>query len=235
MASIKDALVESIQEDFAVIKYVIFTFPLFYTINLFSSQNKSSNIVLITVLTVIFLFGLMLKTTRNVRCEKLKVLPSFNIFKILWAGFKGLIALAPLLIGGYFLDKFLVNLLNNFALPDNIVSFFTWAIYLICLSFAFTGYVLYSRNFKILDTYNFKYISKYCIDILIEVFFMLVKLVFVDALIILPVTYLLWLFFGIPSPVAIFFWSMVFVLNIVMIGHYIAQMEYEKITEKRED
>ena len=236
MASIKDALEESVQDNLAIIKYVIFTVPLFYLITLLSngSKNNSGLIIFVAIFTVSLLFGILLSSTRNVRTGKSFVLPSFNIFGILWTGIKGIIVLSPLIGIGYFLGNFICGFLPNLPLPGNLVLIFKWIIYAICASFPLTGFVLYSQRFKVLDTYNFNHISKYCIDILIEIFFMLIKLAFVDLLLLSPVTYLIWLFMGIPNPVAIFYWSMVLVLNIVMIGHYFAQLDYEKVEENRE-
>lgn len=37
---------------------------------------------------------------------------------------------------------------------------------------------------------------------------------------------------GLPHPVAIFFWSMVLIFNLAMIGHYLAQVDYEAIASK---
>ena len=66
---------------------------------------------------------------------------------------------------------------------------------------------------------------------------MIPQVAIVDAIIVAPITYIIWLFFGIPHPIAIFFWSMCFIFNLSLIGHYLAQLDYEAIsdTDKEND
>ena len=118
---------------------------------------------------------------------------------------------------------------------ENLVTVFSYITYFICGSFVITSYLLYANSFKILDAYNIKSIFTYCVDVLIASIFMLVQAVLVDAIIIAPITYIIWLFFGIPHPVAIFFWSFMFVFNLAILGHYLAQISYEIVEVKEKN
>ena len=69
-------------------------------------------------------------------------------------------------------------------------------------------------------------------DILVAVLFMIPQVLLANAIILIPVTYIIWVFLGLPHPVATFFWSMVLIFNLAMIGHYLAQVDYEAIAAK---
>ena len=58
------------------------------------------------------------------------------------------------------------------------------------------------------------------------------QIILADAIILIPVSYIIWLFWGIPSPIAIFFWCIVSIFTIAMTAHYLAQLSYENITTK---
>ena len=112
---------------------------------------------------------------------------------------------------------------GTFALVFGIV------IYIVFSSLTFTSYLLYSRRFEISDAFDLKKIFNYCIDVLVAMVVMLIMLALIDLVLLFPVNYIVWLFFGIPSHVAIYCWSVAAVLNIAMIGHYMAQIDYEII------
>lgn len=228
MASIKDALEESLQEQSSILKFIVFAIPLFFVV----SYPKFTAYWVLLIFTAILLLGFMLKCTYNVRTGEMKVLPSFNIVSILWTGIVGLIALTPITLISYFASKFIIEYASNYIAADNIIKVISYITYGIFASMILTTYLLYANKFKLSDAFNFKMMSTYCIDILIAVIFMLVQAVIVDSLIIAPVTYIIWLFFGIPHPVAIFFWCVVAILNLAMLGHYMGQISYEIIETK---
>lgn len=229
MASIKDALEESFQDNHAIIKFVVYTIPLFYCINTYINGNLKNSDMAIIYATYILLFGFMLKCTQNVRNGKNRVLPSLNILSVIWTGIKGLVALGPLMLLSGFAAEYLIEICTKYITDDVLLKIFLWAIGGICASFVFTGCILYAKRFKIADAYNLKLIGKYCIDILIQVFFMDIKLIIIDIIILLPAAYFIWLFFDVAHPVAIFLWSMLTVVNLAMVGHYFAQIDYETI------
>lgn len=235
MASIIDAFEESFHDHNAFIKFVIFAIPVYYCIDLFSKESMLFGPM--SSIVFILLFGFLIKCTYNVRNGKNYVLPNFNIFAMLWSGIKGLIALGPIIaicsICAIYLSKYLGNFFPD---PNSIIvwNFIIWGLF---ASFMMTGYLSYARNFKIADAYNFKTIANSCVDVFVGVLFMIPQVAIVDAIIVAPITYIIWLFFGIPHPIAIFFWCMCFIFNLSLVGHYLAQLDYEAIsdTDKEND
>ncbi len=233
MASIKDAVEDAFQESSSIIKYVIYAIPLFLVIHYAGAEVWGYNFW--AILTGLLLFGFMLTCTYNVRKGNNVVLPSFNVFAVLWRGLKGVLALAPIATIAYFASIFIAKLITQYIADESIAGVACNIVYCIFASLTFTSYLLYSHRFKILDAYNVKTLSKYCIDILLAFGFMLVLLALVDVIIVTPVTYVIWLFMGIPNPVAIFFWCVVAVLNLAIAGDYLAQISYEKIEVKENE
>lgn len=230
MASIKDAVEDAFQENNSIIKYIIYSIPLFLVIKYANAEVWGYPFWVI--LTGLLLFGFMLTCTYNVRKGNNIVLPSFNIFSVLWTGIKGILALAPVGLIAYFASVFLAKLITQHVADESVAGVVCNIIYCIFASLTFTSYLLYANKFRILDAYNIKTMSKYCIDVLLAVGFMLVLLALVDLIIVTPVTYIIWLFMGIPNPIAIYFWCAVGVLNLAIAGDYLAQISYEKIEVK---
>ena len=235
MASIKDAVEESFQDNGVFLKIVVYSILPFLIVN-FSKESLPGYVVL-TVIAAFLLFGFMLKCTYNVIAGNNEIMPSFNILSVFWIGLKGIIALLPVGIISYFLGALIIMLFSKFIPSEDILRVFSYIISAICASFAYTSYLLYSNRFKIADAYNFNLISKYCIDILLAVIFMYVQLALFNIIIGLPLGYLLWLFLGIQNPITIFIFSMLSVFNLAVMGHYLAQVSYEiiAIKEKEED
>ena len=241
MASIKDAVEECIKDNNSVIKFIIYAIPLFLCTQAIMSGNKVSGLLLAGIIfTSILTLGYMLRCTMNVADEKtMTVLPSFNVFGVFFTGLKGAIVLLPIAILSKLTGAFCVGLLAIAPLPPKLILVFSWIIWIIFGSFVYTGYLMYTRRGKVFDAYNIAAISKYCIDILIAVIFMKILVAIVDVILIVPVGYILWLFFGLTHPVSIFFLCLVSVFNISIMGHYLAQVAYEVIAideeEKAED
>lgn len=234
MASIKDAFEESLQDNGAIIKYIIFAIPVYFCVQLYTNAKNGdlSAFWSLFSITFIILFGFMIICTTNVRNGKNEILPSFNIFAMLWSGIKGLVALGPSIAINCWLASLVNGLLSNYIPEPNTLLVFQYIVWGIFGSIILTGYLCYAKSFKIVDAYNFKAISESCIDILIAVLFMIPQVLIANALLLLPVTYLIWIFFGIPHPVSIFYWSMILIFNLAMCGHYLAQVDYETITRK---
>lgn len=237
MASIRDAFEESITDSNSILKLVFYAIPIFLAFMPTQSAISENVKLLLEIPVSILLFGFMLICTSNVRLGKNSIMPSFNIFAVFWAGIKGVVALAPLAILTSLLYTFFVGLLSNAPLEPSIITVFTVIIGIIIFSFNYVGYLLYAHNFKILDAYNFKLILKYCTDVLIAMFFMGVFIAIVNIVITVPVAYVVWLFFGFPNPVIIFYICMVVVFNAAVLGHYLAQIDYEiiEVAEERDN
>lgn len=231
MASIKDAFEETYQDSLSIVKFILMAIPLFYCITLYNG-DKNAGFYLIGGLTILLILRFMLKSTYNVRNGNDSVLPSFNIFAILWAGLKGMLALGPSIAINSWLAIYLSGLIENYIPDSNILMIFKYIIYAVFGSIVLTGYLCYAKTFKIVSAYDFKTISNSCIDILVAVIFMIPQVIIADALIVLPVGYILWLFFGLTHPVSIFIWCITAVFTAVMIAHYLAQVDYEIVLEK---
>ena len=98
MASIKDAFEESLQDEHALMMYIIFAIPLFLCSKFLLEGDKTVYFIGTALFTAILYIGFCLKCTSNVRSSSNVVLPSFNIFPLLWNGIRGIIVLAPLII-----------------------------------------------------------------------------------------------------------------------------------------
>ncbi|CCY63641.1 unknown [Clostridium sp. CAG:967] len=234
MASIKDAFEESYQDNLAFLKFIIFAIPVYYCVHLYTTAVKGdlTGFWWMASITFLLLFGFLIKCTTNVRNGKDHVLPSFNIFNLFWAGIKGTIALGPSIAVNCWLATLVNGLIANYIPEPNTLKVFQCIIWGIFGSIILTGYLCYAKTFKIASAYDFKTISESCMDILVAVLFMIPQILLANAIILIPVTYIIWVFLGLPHPVATFFWSMVLIFNLGMIGHYLAQVDYEAIAAK---
>jgi len=232
MASVKDAFEETLQDEHALAVYIIFAIPLFFCTKFLLEPDKTGYFILTALITSILLIGFALKCTSNVRSNKNTVLPSFNIFPLLWNGMRGLIVLTPLVIIAYTLEFFIAGFLAKIISNPTTLQIFVAITTGLCNSIVYTGYILFARRFRASDVYDFKTIGTYCVDILIEVIIMKIKVFLVDLIVLIPVTYLIWIFFGLPHPIATFYWCMVIIFNIAITAHYMAQIDYEIIGEK---
>ena len=232
MASIKDAFDETLQDEHALAKYITLAIPLFMCAKFLTNANEIDNFVPTFLFTAVLYIGFALKCTTNVRASKNVVLPSFISFPILlWYGICGIIALAPIIIIAYTLGFFITGFLSKIITNPSVLQVFIIITTALCSSIAYTGYILFARNMKVSDIYNLQKIGTYCADILIAVIFMKIKLFIVDCVLLAPVLYMIWLFFGLPHPMSIFYCCMVVVFNIALMAHYMAQIDYETILE----
>jgi len=237
MASIRDAIEESVIEGgLAYTKYFIMG-GLFYTCADMFLKNKghlSGLFWIVAIATFILVLGFSLIVTQNVKNNSNKVLPSFNIFALLWQGLKGFVAIGPIVLVNMFLAKLTANFIVKFFMNVGLVSKGVIIAIDICvcavfLSFMLTAYLLYANRFKVIDAYNIKLITKYCIDIIFAIFFFIPKLAFADLIIVGGVTYIFWLLFGIPNPICTYFWCVAFAWNLAVSAGYLAQVNYETI------
>lgn len=236
MASIKDALEETFIEPSSGVKYLVLGALIYYCYLTFQHGAAFTpfNSALIAT-TYVILSGFILCVSYNVRNGKEKVLPSFlNPFEILIAGAKAIIALGPIIIINFMLANILTKIFVPFFISlgleaTSTTHVITFVIYAIFSSFVITGYMLYVNSFKISDAYNLKIISKYCIDILLAVLFLMPQLLIVNFIIIGSVTYLFWVLVGLPNVICTFFWCCAIVWNLTVLGNYLAQVDYEII------
>lgn len=230
MASVKDAFEEVMHDNSSSLKCILYAIPLFYSVNMyFNSQVDYSAFFWMAGITFVLLFGFMLQCTSNVKNDKDRVLPSLNIFTLIGSGLKGLIALGPAIAVCCWVGFWAVSQINTFFTEPNTALTFKIITWLILGSLILTGYMLYSKNFKIIDAYNLKTISQSSMDIMVRIIFMIPGIAILNGLVVGSVTYLLWVFLGIPNPICTFFWCVAIVYNLAIIGHYIAQIDFETI------
>lgn len=228
MASIVDAFRESYEDENSIIKFILYSIPLYFCVDMLMKGNTTGYNILMPLVSVL-LFGFLLKCTYNVRTGQDKVLPSFNFLGVFWTGLKGIIALAPLLFISYGLTIGFCALLAKYIPDEGLYKILAWIIGLVCTSIPYTGYMIYAKRFKISDAYNFKLISDTCSDVLFALIFMIPKLLLVNLIVFVPATYVFWLFFGIPHPIATYYWCLATIFVIAVTGHYLAQVAYEAI------
>ena len=235
MASIKDAFEEALQDSNSVFKFILFAIPVYFCVHLYMNSSDLTGFWFLASITFLLLFGFLIKCTSNVRNGKDYVLPSFNIFLLFGAGIKGIVAIGPAIAINCWLANLTCGFVQNYIPASNLLIVFKCIIWAIFISIILTGYLCYAKSFKIADAYNLKIISNSCIDILVAVLFMIPQIIIADAIILAPVTYVVWLFFGLNHPIMIFFWSVVAIFSLAMLGHYLAQVDYEIIDSKDND
>src|SRR5574344_1131232 len=239
MASIKDAVEESFLGGTTYIKYALWGGLVYFTYQLYIKSPMSTEFIVAAAFTYLILTGFLLETTYNVQQGDSKMLPSFNVFGILWQGLKGLVALGPAIVVNVllaaFVNKWIINFMVTQGLDAATVTKVSSAVvYGLFGSFILTAYLLYVRKFKISDAYDFSLISKYCMDILIAVIFYLFFLAIANFIVVGTITYLFAVLIGIPNPVCTYFWCMAVIWNLAITGHYMAQINYETIEVKEE-
>lgn len=231
MPSIKDSFEECLQGENAIIKYIILATPLFICTKFIVEPDKTDYFVMTALITAVLLIGFCLKCTSNTRSNSNALLPSFNVFPLLFNGLRGIIVLAPLFIIANTLNFFITDFLGKTITNPQLLNVYSIITTGICYSIVCTGYILFARRFRASDVYDIKKISTYCVDILIAILFMELQVFIVDILVGGPMTYLVWLFFGLPHPIATFIWCVILVFDLALMSHYMAQIDYETIRE----
>lgn len=232
MASIKDAMDEAITDKYAFIKYFIYAIPVFICYQLFSIGNMGW-FYFLGFFTVLMLVTILIQSIHNVRNGNNYVLPTFNIFSFGLSAFKALFAIVPVTGIGIWLGKILVGIQIPIPL-DNIQLIYSIIVWFILGSIMITSLILYAKTEHIKDAYNLVLISNTCIDILIAILFFIPQLILVNAIIVGVIAYVFAVFWNLGNPVFIYICCMALVMNIVIMGNYFAQIDYE-IVARDED
>lgn len=231
MASIKDALEESITDNLAIVKYIIYAIPVFISYVLFSQGNMGW-FWFVAVLTILMLVSILVSVIHNVRNGKNYLLPTFNIISFGITAFKAIFAVGPVLGLGLWLGKILIGIQIPIPLP-NIQLIYSIIVWFILGSIMITSLILYGKTEKIKDAYNLVLISNTCIDILISILFYLPQLLLVDLILVGVIAYVFGIFFTLDNVVFVYFCCMALVMNVAITGNYFAQIDYELVP--RED
>ena len=229
MASIKDSVEESFQDNSAFLKYIIFAIPLYLTYYMYSTENTGFVYVLLVAISVLILLGVLTICTVNVLHNNSQILPDLNLV-IFKEAVITLFAIAPAVLINLGLPYYITR---AFSLPsdkfDIILKIFIWFAF---ISIIFTTYLLFVKEKKFKDVYNLKAISDFGANIMVSLIFMIPLILLVNVISLGPITYLIALFFGIPNPFFDFICCVFLVWNIAIIGNYLAQIGLETIDMK---
>lgn len=227
MASIKDAVEESITDNLAFVKYILYAIPVFICYNLFNAGNMGW-FYFLGFFTLLMLISILIQCTYNVRNGQNYVLPTFNIFSFIATAFKALFAVGPILGISLWIGNMIASIKIPIPLP-NIQLIYAIIVWLLIGSIVITSLILYSKTQKIKDAYNFVLVSNTCIDILVAIIFFIPQLLLVNGLIVGIIAYIFGVFFTLENPIFIFLCSMALVINVAITGNYFAQIDYELV------
>ena len=225
MASIKDALEESVSDGGAWIKFVLYSIPVFITYALFSIGNMSwfwiaapiTGLLLLTILSLVI---------NNVRNGKNYSLPSFNPFEFAATFVKLIFAMGPVCA----LCSWAAFALSKIPIPvpiPNIQLVYSIIVWLIFGAIMLTSLMNFSKTQKITDAYDMKVICDSCVEVLVAFLFYIPQILFVNGIFFGVVCYLFGIFWSLNNNVFIFICAMAIVINITITGNYLAQMDYE--------
>lgn len=227
MASIKDALEESLTDDFAIIKYFLFAIPVFICYQLFSQGNMGL-FYFLGFFTLLMLVSILIQCINNVRNGKNYVLPTFNIIAFGVTAFKALFAVGPIIGIGLWLGSLIAGIKIPIPLA-NIQLIYAIIVWLIMGSIMVTSIILYAKTEHIKDAYNLSLISNTCIDILVSILFFIPQLILVNGIIVGTIAYLFAIFLSLENPIFVYICSMALIMNIAITGNYFAQIDYELV------
>ncbi len=233
MASMYDALDETLQEPQSKLKIIIFTLPVFAALFYYKAGKMDLyNIYLIP--TVIVLLGSLARVTNNTMQSRDLRLPSWNIFTLIFDTIRTLIALTPaLLINGY-AAYYLITKVFTLISVEWIAQAATYITYGVCGAIIVTVFMLYSKRFKFTDIFDLSAISDSCIDVLIQSIWMAVQLVIIDLIIFGTMTYLFYVFIDktLTNWMVLYVWAMGVVFDTILAGNYLGQLNYEALHQK---
>ena len=229
MASIKDALEESINDNLAVVKYILYAVPVFFSYTFFNKGNMEAFFMLGSI-TTLMLATVLIEIIYNVRTSQNRVLPDFNIFTFCGTSLKTIFALGPLLGLGLWGGNMLCNIQIPIAIPNiNVQLIYSIIVWLIIGSIILTALILFAKTKKIKDAYNLKLIANTCIDFLLAMLFYIPQLIILNGLAIGCIAYVFAIFLTLDNPIFIFICSLAFVINIAITGNYLAQVDYDVV------
>lgn len=234
MASILDSFKETLSDNSTFLKVVVLAIPVYFSIDsMVKSVNATGAVVYgwIFWLTIFLLLGVLIKTTSGVLNEADTVLPPLNVLKLFLAAGKGLLAVAPITWLSIFLVNFFSSFINIVFWLDITLKSLLW---LLAIAVSMTTFLMFVRRERVLDAYNLKVLSDKAADLMISLIFFVIQIVVVNLPTTILVGYIILTLFG-PSPFFNFYVAMAVVFNIGVIGHYLAQLQYEILGYDKEN
>ncbi len=234
MASIIDAIEETVHDDHAIFKFIIWAIPVVVSYLLFYVGNMGC-FYFVGSLTVLMLLTIIVKTINNCRNGRNEVLPSISIFAFTGTSIKILFALGP---------TFAVCLWCGFklsAIPiliplPNIQIIYSTLVWLLLSSIMVTTLILFSKTEKIKDAYDFRLIQKSCIDILFAVIYFVPQILLFNLIIVGVVAYIFFVLRIAPYNIyTIIIAAISLVTSAAITGNYFAQIDYEQVARDEDN
>lgn len=235
MASIIDSFRETFGDNLSFLKIFVWAIPVFFSYQLYIiSKTDYTGFFILAVITVILLFGLLIKVTNGVLNQSDSVLPSINPFPLFLSALKGLLAILPYALISCFLANYLCSIINIIPLLDITLKTIIW---LVAAAVIVTSLLMYTTRERILDAYKPKILFDKAGDAILMLLFFVIQLVVINIPTTAFIGYIVLVIFGIEGSLGLifdFYIAMVIVFNVAVTGHYFAQMHYELIGHSRD-
>lgn len=234
MASIADALNDSINDDYFIVKLFVFAIPVFACAYFYLANNMFA-FYFLAVPTILLLLSVLSTGIFNISSNKREII-IFNLFSLIVGIFKLLFALFPhfLILSsiGFCVFSFVkipVDIPYIDLIFNIIVGFLLFSIF-------FTSYLAFSQKLEIAKAYNMKIVSGSCVDVLISILFYIPQLLVLNCIIVGLAWYFFYVFkIPLNSPFFVYLCSIVLIFNISITAGYFAQVAYEVIKGEDED
>ena len=230
MASIKDAMDEVTQEKGFVVKFIIFALPIFGCIYAFKAEPKMMTLFYTCLVpSIIVILGTMTRVANNVMNFRETTLPTWNVFTLLFDTIRMSFAILPAVCINGGIAWALVTKVYPMIAVEAVQKGAIYITYAVCASIVLTVFMLYAKRFRISDPFDIMAISNSCIDVLIQLIWLGIQLVFVNGIIFGSITYLFWMFLGLDNWLMWYVWAIGGVYNTALIGNYLGQLNHEAL------
>ena len=227
MASIVEAIQDTVTGTDSWGKMLVCAVPVYLSYYFYKTGNLPLFYILV-VPTALFMLALMSSILYNIRnCTNIPF-PSLNPIRLCSIIMKGFVALGPMTL----VLGILGFLLTKIPLPGVISQFqvvYEFIIWLLCASILLTAYLIFSATGSVVKPYNYDLISKYCVDVLMGFFFMLIKFAVVNLVFVGFVYYVFFAFKWTGSPILEMLYAYFVVMNLCSMANYLAQVFYEAV------
>lgn len=232
MASIIDSFRDTFSDNAAFFKLIVFAIPIYISYDWYlKGSSETVAFDWLISITIFFLFGFMIQTTRRVLNEDESILPPLNPFKFAMSSIKGLLAIAPVSLGVAFLANYLSSFINLVGWLDVSLRVILW---LLVIAISMTSFLMFVKRESIADAYNLKTLSDKAADLMVALIFFVIQLFFANLVTTAFLGYVLYILFGF-GPILYFYISLAVVFNVGATGHYLAQLQYEILGYDREN
>lgn len=226
MASIIDSYREVFTDRLSFLKLLVFAVPAYFSYQIYmTSKGDFTFFFWVAGVTLFFLFGFLTKTTNNVIKGGQSILPSVNPVSLALTAVKAVIAVAPasLLFGA--LANYACSFIKITLETDIVIKTIIW---FFSASGILTSYLMYVKDEKILDAFNFKFLFEKLGDVIVSLFIFVLVLALTNILLFGILGYVLNILFGYGFIFDCFVTYAV-IFDCAVVGHYMAQMQYDNL------